>query len=94
MFVRTEREYDTTYKKCIIEIDGASYPATFQEHRLVSEGFDINGNMLVNYTTIRKYVLGKPHPLFKTNLFEVLCDDGHKSMCYMTENKKTLIEVN
>lgn len=56
MFVRTEREYDTTYKKCIIEIDGASYPATFQEHRLVSEGFDINGNMLVNYTTIRKYV--------------------------------------
>lgn len=94
MFVRPEREYDTAYKKCIIEIDGAFYPAKIQEHCFVSEGFDINRNMLVNYITIRKYVLEKPHPFFKTNQFEVLCDDGHKSMCYMVENKKTLIEVN
>lgn len=32
MFVRTEREYDTTYKKCIIEIDGASYPEIGRAH--------------------------------------------------------------
>lgn len=94
MFVRPEQEYDTTYKKCLVEIDGVSYPAAFQEHRIVSEEFDIKGNVLVNCTIIRKYVLEKSLPVFKTNLFEVLCDDGHKSMCYMVENRKTLIEVN
>lgn len=87
-------EYDTEYKKCLIEIEGVSYSAVFQEHRIVSEALDINGNMLVNYTIIRKYILEKLHPSFKANLFEVLCDDGHKSMCYMVENRKTLIEVN
>ena len=87
-------EYDTEYKKCLIEIEGVSYSAVFQEHRIVSEALDINGTMLVNYTIIRKYILEKLHPSFKANLIEVLCDDGHKSMCYMVENRKTLIEVN
>jgi len=86
-------EYDTEYKKCLIEIEGVSYSAVFQEHRMVSEALGINGTMLV-YTIIRKYILEKLHPSFKANLFEVLCDDGHKSMCYMVENRKTLIEVN
>lgn len=64
-------EYDTEYKKCLIEIEGVSYSAVFQEHRIVSEALDINGNMLVNYTIIRKYILEKLHPSFKANRSEL-----------------------
>lgn len=102
MIIHTELEldtagricgYDAACRICRIEIDRVSYPAVFQEHRIVSEELDIKGNALVDCTIIRKYLLDKPLPDLKENLFEVLCNDGHKSMCYMVENRKALIEV-
>ena len=42
---------------------------------------------------IRKYILEKPIAVFKPEPFKVECDDGHCSICYMGDNRLSIIEM-
>lgn len=86
-------EYDTPMKYCTIKIDENLYPSVMQEHRLISEGFDVNMKIVTNCRIIRKYVFEKPIAVFKPELFKVECDDGHCSICYMADNRLSIIEI-
>ena len=93
MLLRPEMEYDTPMKYCTIKIDENLYPSVMQEHRLISEGFDVNMKIVTNCRIIRKYVFEKPIAVFKPELFKVECDDGHCSICYMADNRLSIIEI-
>ena len=93
MLLRPEMEYDTPMKYCTIKIDENLYPSVMQEHRLISEGFDVNMKIVTNCRIIRKYILEKPIAVFKPELFKVECDDGHCSICYMADNRLSIIEI-
>lgn len=93
MLLRPEMEYDTPMKYCTIKIDENLYPSVMQEHRLISEGFDVNMKIVKNCRSIRKYVFEKPIAVFKPEPFKVECDDGHCSICYMADNRLSIIEM-
>ena len=93
MLLRPEMEYDTPMKYCTIKIDENLYPSVMQEHRLISEGFDVNMKIVTNCRIIRKYVFEKPIAVFKPEPFKVECDDGHCSICYMADNRLSIIEM-
>ena len=93
MLLRPEMEYDTPMKYCTIKIDENLFPSVMQEHRLISEGFDVNMKIVTNCRIIRKYVFEKPIAVFKPELFKVECDDGHCSICYMADNRLSIIEI-
>ena len=93
MLLRPEMEYDTPMKYCTIKIDENLYPSVMQEHRLISEGFDVNMKIVTNCRIIRKYVFEKPIAVFKPEPFKVECDDGHCSICYMGDNRLSIIEM-
>ena len=93
MLLSPEREYDTPPKYCTIKIDENLYPSVMQEHRLISEGFDVNMKIVTDCRIIRKYIFEKPIAVFKPEPFKVECDDGHCSICYMGDNRLSIIEM-
>lgn len=93
MLLRPEREYDTPPKYCTIKIDENLYPAEMQEHRLISEGLNANMKKVTDCRIIRKYIFEKPIAVFKPEPFKVECDDGHCSICYMGDNRLSIIEM-
>lgn len=93
MLLRPEREYDTPPKYCTIKIDENLYPSVMQEHRLISEGLNVNMGKVTDCRIIRKYILEKPIAVFKPEPFKVECDDGHCSICYMGDNRLSIIEM-
>lgn len=93
MLLRPETEYDTPMKYCTIKIDENLYPAEMQEHRLISEGLNANMKKVTDCRIIRKYIFEKPIAVFKPEPFKVECDDGHCSICYMGDNRLSIIEM-
>lgn len=93
MLLRPETEYDTPMKYCTIKIDENLYPSVMQEHRLISEGLNVNMGKVTDCRIIRKYILEKPIAVFKPEPFKVECDDGHCSICYMGDNRLSIIEM-
>ena len=68
-------------------------PAEMQEHRLISEGLNANMKKVTDCRIIRKYIFEKPIAVFKPEPFKVECDDGHCSICYMGDNRLSIIEM-
>lgn len=93
MLLSPEREYDIPLRHCTIKIDENLYPAEMQEHRLISEGLNANMKKVTDCRIIRKYILEKPIAVFKPEPFKVECDDGHCSICYMGDNRLSIIEM-
>ncbi|CUQ23119.1 hypothetical protein [Enterocloster clostridioformis] len=93
MLLRPETEYDTPMKYCTIKIDENLYPSVMQEYRLISEGLNVNMGKVTDCRIIRKYILEKPIAVFKPEPFKVECDDGHCSICYMGDNRLSIIEM-
>ena len=93
MLLRPETEYDTPMKYCTIKIDENLYPSVMQEYRLISEGLNVNMGKVTDCRIIRKYILEKPIAVFKSEPFKVECDDGHCSICYMGDNRLSIIEM-
>ena len=93
MLLRPEREYDTPPKYCTIKIDENLYPSEMQEHRLISDRFDVNMEIVTDCRIIRKYIFEKPIAVFIPGPFKVECDDGHCSICYMGDNRLSIIEM-
>ena len=93
MLLRPEMEYDTPMKYCTIKIDENLYPSVMQEYRLISEGLNVNMGKVTDCRIIRKYILEKPIAVFKPEPFKVECDDGHCSICYMGDNRLSIIEM-
>lgn len=93
MLLSPEREYDIPLRHCTIKIDENLYPAEMQEHRLISEGLNANMKKVTDCRIIRKYIFGKPIAVFKPEPFKVECDDGHCSICYMGDNRLSIIEM-
>lgn len=93
MLLRPETEYDTHMKYCTIKIDENLYPSVMQEYRLISEGLNVNMGKVTDCRIIRKYILEKPIAVFKPEPFKVECDDGHCSICYMGDNRLSIIEM-
>ena len=93
MLLRPEREYDTPPKYCTIKIDENLYPSEMQEHRLISDRFDVNMEIVTDCRIIRKYIFEKPIAVFIPGPFKVECDDGHCSICYMADNRLSIIEI-
>ena len=93
MLLRPETEYDTPMKYCTIKIDENLYPSVMQEYRLISEGLNVNMGKVTDCRIIRKYILEKPIAVFKPEPFKVECDDGHCSICYMADNRLSIIEM-
>lgn len=69
MLLRPEMEYDTPMKYCTIKIDENLYPSVMQEHRLISEGFDVNMKIVTDCRIVRKYIFEKPIAVFKPEPF-------------------------
>ena len=80
-------------KYCTIKIDENLYPSVMQEYRLISEGLNVNMGKVTDCRIIRKYILEKPIAVFKPEPFKVECDDGHCSICYMGDNRLSIIEM-
>lgn len=93
MLLSPEREYDIPLRHCTIKIDENLYPAEMQEHRLISEGLNANMKKVTDCRIIRKYIFEKPIAVFKPEPFKVECDDGHCSICYMGDNRLSIIEM-
>ena len=93
MLLRPEREYDTPPKYCTIKIDENLYPSEMQEHRLISDRFNVNMEIVTDCRIIRKYIFEKPIAVFIPGPFKVECDDGHCSICYMADNRLSIIEI-
>ena len=93
MLLRPEREYDTPPKYCTIKIDENLYPSEMQEHRLISDRFNVNMEIVTDCRIIRKYIFEKPIAVFIPGPFKVECDDGHCSICYMADNRLSIIEM-
>ena len=93
MLLRPEREYDTPPKYCTIKIDENLYPSEMQEHRLISDRFNVNMEIVTDCRIIRKYIFEKPIVVFIPGPFKVECDDGHCSICYMADNRLSIIEI-
>ena len=93
MLLRPEREYDTPPKYCTIKIDVNLYPSEMQEHRLISDRFNVNMEIVTDCRIIRKYIFEKPIAVFIPGPFKVECDDGHCSICYMADNRLSIIEI-
>lgn len=93
MLLSPEREYDIPLRHCTIKIDENLYPAEMQEHRLISEGLNANMKKVTDCRIIRKYTFEKPIAVFKPEPFKVECDDGHCSICYMGDNRLSIIEM-
>ena len=93
MLLRPVREYDTPPKYCTIKIDENLYPSEMQEHRLISDRFDVNMEIVTDCRIIRKYIFEKPIAVFIPGPFKVECDDGHCSICYMADNRLSIIEI-
>lgn len=93
MLLRPETEYDTPMKYCTIKIDENLYPSVMQKYRLISEGLNVNMGKVTDCRIIRKYILEKPIAVFKPEPFKVECDDGHCSICYMGDNRLSIIEM-
>ena len=93
MLLRPEREYDTPPKYCTIKIDVNLYPSEMQEHRLISDRFNVNMEIVTDCRIIRKYIFEKPIAVFRPGPFKVECDDGHCSICYMADNRLSIIEI-
>lgn len=93
MLLRSEREYDTPPKYCTIKIDENLYPSEMQEHRLISDRFNVNMEIVTDCRIIRKYIFEKPIAVFIPGPFKVECDDGHCSICYMGDNRLSIIEM-
>lgn len=79
---------------CMIEIDGIFYPAIMQSHGLVTHKLSVDQKNLIETMTIREYTLDEQFHVWKVEPFEVTCNDGYKSMCYMADNRRSVIEVN
>lgn len=86
-------EYDE-YMHCMIEIDGVFYPAIKQRHNLVTPILSADHKNLMDFMDIREYTLDEQFHTLKMEPFEVTCNDGHKSMCYMADNRRSVIELN
>ena len=93
MLLRPEREYDTPPKYCTIKFDENLYPSEMQEHRLISDRFNVNMEIVTDCRIIRKYIFEKPIAVFIPGPFKVECDDGHCSICYMADNRLSIIEI-
>lgn len=93
MLLSPEREYDIPLRHCTIKIDENLYPAEMQEYRLISEGLNANMKKVTDCRIIRKYIFEKPIAVFKPEPFKVECDDGHCSICYMGDNRLSIIEM-
>lgn len=93
MLLRPEREYDTPPKYCTIKIDENLYPSEMQERRLISDRFNVNMEIVTDCRIIRKYIFEKPIAVFIPGPFKVECDDGHCSICYMADNRLSIIEI-
>ena len=93
MLLRPEKEYDTPPKYCTIKIDENLYPSEMQEHRLISDRFNVNMEIVTDCRIIRKYIFEKPIAVFIPGPFKVECDDGHCSICYMADNRLSIIEI-
>lgn len=93
MLLSPEREYDIPLRHCTIKIDENLYPAEMQEYRLISEGLNANMKKVTDCRIIRKYTFEKPIAVFKPEPFKVECDDGHCSICYMGDNRLSIIEM-
>lgn len=93
MLLSPEREYDIPLRHCTIKIDENLYPSVMQEYRLISEGLNVNMGKVTDCRIIRKYILEKPIAVFKPEPFKVECDDGHCSICYMGDNRLSIIEM-
>lgn len=91
--LRPDAEYDTPLKPCKIKIDEILYPAVMQEHRLISEDINVNREIITDCTSIRKYIFEEPFAVFKPEPFMVECDDGYCSICYMSDNRLSIIEM-
>ena len=91
--LRPDAEYDTPLKPCKIKIDEILYPAVMQEHRLISENINVNREIITDCTSIRKYIFEEPFAVFKPEPFMVECDDGYSSICYMSDNRLSIIEM-
>ncbi|WP_243109969.1 hypothetical protein [Clostridium sp. E02] len=79
---------------CMIEIDGVFYPAIMQRHNLVTVKLSADQKKLIDSMDIREYTLDEQFHALKVEPFEVTCNDGHKSMCYMADNRRSVIELN
>ena len=60
---------------------------------MISERFNVNMKIVTDCRIIRKYVFEKPIAVFKPEPFKVECDDGHCSICYMGDNRLSIIEM-
>lgn len=78
---------------CMIEIDGVFCPAIMQRHNLVTGKLSADQKNLLDFMDIREYTLDEQFYVLKVKPFEVTCNDGHKSMCYMADNRRTVIEL-
>lgn len=93
MMLRPDVEYNTPLKPCKIKIDEILYSAVMQEHRLISEEINVNREIITDCTSIRKYIFEEPFAVFKPESFMVECDDEYYSMCYMSDNRLSIIEM-
>lgn len=93
MLLRPEKEYDIALRHCTIKFDENLYPSVMQEHRVISEEFNANGKIVTNCRIVRKYIFEEPIAVFKPEPFKVECDDGYCSICYMSDDRLSIIEM-
>ena len=90
---KTGKTEKSEIKKCILTIGEKTVPAVLEKETITYFGFDENCKELETEIICRKYFLDKEFPYFIDGVFDIIQDGNRKIRCYMSDSRKSLIEV-